>query len=68
VGFKPNLQLGRGPLGFRTEKRDHLAIGSRLSTIRTESLHLAVDRGILTHPGGRRVGLQSSDKSIDAGA
>jgi hypothetical protein len=37
-------------------------------TIRTESLHLAVNMGILTHPGGRRAGLQSSDKSFDAGA
>jgi hypothetical protein len=32
-----------------------ISIHKSLATIQTESLHLGVDRGILTHHGGRRV-------------
>jgi hypothetical protein len=81
---KPRHSLHRVALGLCTEAESGIehalsnhakSESSRMGrdwavmpTIRTESLHLAVDRGILTHPGGRRVGLQSSDKSFDAGA
>src|SRR6266404_3095758 len=51
-----------------SELTDGPILTSGLPTNRAESLHLVVDRGIPTHAGGRRAGLQSSGKSLDAGA